>query len=261
MGPWSDLSGPGAPSESCAGTGAGQLENDRAGPQALETSDRETRPRVLILSDVRFIREALASILGQECGLLIIGVAGDLDEAEALSRACVINVVLLDTSLPDGLAAVGRIKAFAPDAAVVALGLAETNENVIVWAEAGVAGYVSRSAGLAELTGAICGILRGEQLCPARVAASLLRHLASRAGPANGPPTGRHSASLTVRELEIVHLLAEGLSNKEIARHLGVALSTSKSHVHNLLQKLSVPRRGQVVAWFHRHEAEEAGHR
>ncbi len=219
------------------------------------------RPRVLILSDVRFIREALASILGQECGLSIIGVAADLDEAEALSRAFVIDVVLLDASLSDGLAAVGRIKVFKPDAAVVALGLAETNEKVIAWAEAGVAGYVPRNARLAELSGAIRDILGGEQLCTARVAAGLMRRLASRAGPVNGPTAGGHSVSLTARELEIVHLLGAGLSNKEIARRLGIALSTAKSHVHNVLQKLSVPRRGQVGAWIYPHVAEIAGPR
>jgi two-component system, NarL family, nitrate/nitrite response regulator NarL len=241
-----------------ASLGIPESKSDREGHEVHETApDVTPRPRILILSDIRFIREALAEILGRERTLSIIGVATDLDEARAICQESQISVVLVDTTLPDGLAAVDRIKVFAPDSRVVALGLAETNENVIAWAEAGVAGYVPRSAGLVELVAAISGVMRGEQLCTASVAAGLLRRLATRMGHVGSPPPAvADSASLTTREVEIARLLAEGLSDKEVARRLGVALSTSKSHVHNLLQKLCITRRGQVGPRLRRYEAE-----
>jgi two-component system nitrate/nitrite response regulator NarL len=135
----------------------------------------------------------------------------------------------------------------------VALGLAETTDDVIAWAEAGIAGYVPRTAAMADLVACLHDIVRGEQACSRRVAAGLLRRISA---DARFSPIGRFSPDarsrepeLTAREEQIVLLLCAGLSNKEISRRLNIGLATTKSHVHNLLAKLELDRRGQVVRW------------
>ena len=146
-----------------------------------------------------------------------------------------------------------------PHTEVVALGLSETETDVIAWAEAGVCGYVPRSAALRDLVEILAQIVRGEQPCSSRIAASLLRRIAK--GPASGgdrpgsaPPEADEPPALTRREEHVVRLLGAGLSNKEIARDLKIGVATIKSHVHSVLRKLALERRGQVARWLHDHE-------
>ena len=118
---------------------------------------------------------------------------------------------------------------------------------MLAWAEAGIAGYVPNTASVDDLVLLIGQILRGEQTSPARIVGSLLRRVASagRGAPATPDP------SLTRRELEILRLVGAGLTNKDIARRLGISLGTTKSHVHNLLGKLSFSRRAEVITHLH----------
>jgi two-component system nitrate/nitrite response regulator NarL len=206
---------------------------------------------VVILSDVRFLQEALAEILGREAGLAVIGTAATLLEAQTSWSDIDPNMVLLDTTLPDALAAVAVIRELLPKARVVALAMTETEENVIVWGEAGVASYIPRTATLADVIAAIGNTMRGEQACPAHIAAHLLHQLAqpSHRSLGAGPPV------LTAREVEIIQLLAKGLSNKDIARRLSISVATTKSHVHNLLTKLELPRRGHAASWLRQNPA------
>jgi two-component system nitrate/nitrite response regulator NarL len=127
--------------------------------------------------------------------------------------------------------------------------MAETEENVIKWGEAGVASYIPRTATLADVVAALGNTMRGEQSCSARISATLLHRLAEH------PAQSRRAdqSFLTAREVEIVQLLAMGLSNKEIARRLHIGLTTTKSHVHNLLTKLELPRRGHAANWLRQH--------
>jgi DNA-binding NarL/FixJ family response regulator len=206
-------------------------------------------PTVVILSDVRFLREALAEILDREAGLAVIGIAANLVEAQTSWSDLHPDMVLLDTTLPDALAAVAAIRELLPKARVIALAMAETEENVIKWGEAGVAGYIPRTATLADVIAAIGNTMRGEQACSARISATLLHRLSEH--PAPTPASGQ--PLLTAREVEIVQLLASGLSNKEIAGRLHISLATTKSHVHNLLTKLELPRRGHAAIWLHQH--------
>ena len=105
-----------------------------------------------------------------------------------------------------------------------------------------------RSAALADLVGFLSGIMRGEQTCSTRVAAGLMRWIAD--GPRIETAAARARPALTAREEEIASLIAAGLSNKEIARRLKICLPTTKSHVHNILGKLELERRGQVSRWL-----------
>jgi DNA-binding NarL/FixJ family response regulator len=203
------------------------------------------RPTALIVSEVCFLRESLAEILTR-AGIVICGQSATLPLALASAQAQQPEIVLLDVAFSGGVAAAMQLAEALPDTSVVALAIAETEENVLAWAQAGIAGYVPNTASVDDLVALIGQIGRGEQTCPTRIVGSLLRRIgASERGAKQIPPA---ATPLTRREREISQLIATGLSNKDIARRLGISLGTTKSHVHNLLAKLSVQRRVEVVA-------------
>lgn len=207
---------------------------------------------VLVVSDVRFYREGLAEFLPRSPHIYVAGTAGSGDDAFARLRECRAEIVLLDTKLPNGLETARRIASAVPDVKVVALALQEKDDDIIAWAEAGVAGYVPRDASISELIAAVESTARGELRCPPRVAASLLWRLGRIALGAPVAPVATVGETLTQREREIVRLIDQGLSNKEIARRLGIQLATAKAHVHNILEKLHVHRRIQIAASMRR---------
>jgi DNA-binding NarL/FixJ family response regulator len=232
------------------GSGSGDYRPVQAG-----ACNNEEAPRnLLILSDIRFLREGLAAVLARDSAFVIVGIVADLREALAAAVAHPPPLILIDAALPEGLGTVARLRQLAPLSQIVALALSETEAEVIAWAEAGVCGYVPRSTALSELANFLDKIMRREQVCSTRVAAGLLRWIAEgprAAGPKVAPAEAR---ALTAREDQVVRLVAAGLSNKEIARHLDIGLATIKSHVHNVLGKLTLERRSQLAGWVRVHE-------
>jgi DNA-binding NarL/FixJ family response regulator len=208
---------------------------------------------LLLLSDIRFMREGLTDALRREAYTFrTVSVAADLREAMTVMRAGLPDLILIDSALPDGPATVRRLRQHAPEIRIIALAVAETEAEVIAWAEAGASGYVPRSAALADVAGFLTGIMRGEQICSTTIAAGLLRRIAN--GPRAQATNQRARPALTAREEEIVSLIHAGLSNKEIARRLKICLATTKSHVHNVLNKLDLERRTQVSRWLRDHQ-------
>jgi DNA-binding NarL/FixJ family response regulator len=213
---------------------------------------------IVILSAVRFLRESLSEVLGRDPGIAVFGHHAVRAEAldETVTRHA--DVFLLDAAFIGGMGAVRQILEAAPEVRVVVLAVIETQENVVTWAEAGIAGYIPNTAAVTELTTLLHDINNGKQTCSMDVAAGLLRRIASGATLDHAAPTS--PSLLTPRELQILNLIDSGLSNKEIARRLVISLGTTKSHVHNLLAKLSVQRRGQAAALMRRgHEPSHAG--
>ena len=202
--------------------------------------------RVVIVADIRLYREGLAEILGRQSGITVVGTAADWPQSLARVRELEPHVVLLDMAMPDSVLAVRSLAAAAPGAKVVALAVPEVEREMIAYAEAGVVGYITREASLEELVEAIESAARGETILSPRLAATLLRHIAATAG--ERARADWMDARLTSRELEIVELIEEGLSNKEIARRLCIEVPTVKNHVHNILEKLNVNRRSEAAA-------------
>jgi two-component system, NarL family, nitrate/nitrite response regulator NarL len=200
---------------------------------------------VLIVSEICFLRESLAEILTR-AGIMVCGQSGTLPRALTIAQAQQPEIVLLDVAFPGGVDAAMSLAAALPDASIVALAITETEENVLAWAEAGIAGYVPNTASVDDLVLLIDQIRRGQQTCPTNIVGSLLRRLGVAQRAAR--PALPASTPLTRRELEISRLIATGLSNKDIARRLGISIGTTKSHVHNLLGKLNLQRRAEVTA-------------
>lgn len=200
---------------------------------------------VLIVSEVRLYREGLAELLAREGALHIIGTAAHT--ADALTQACELApaVVLLDHAVAESLTFSRLLNQVRPQILVVALGLPESDDAVLSFAEAGIAGYVARDGSVQDVVAAIESAARGELRCSPQLAGTILRRLAWRAAVGGDPAP---QTALTSRETEIVRLIDQGLSNKEIAVRLGIEVATVKNHVHNLLEKLRVHRRAEAAA-------------
>lgn len=202
--------------------------------------------RVLIVSDIRLYREGLAQMLGRESGLSVVGTTADpLGALEAI-RDLRPDVVLVDQAMPEALTFIRSARSASPAPAIVALGVPEVEDEIVACAEAGIAGYVSRDAGVPELITMVQGVGRGEFFCSPRVAAVLLRRVTALSSVQNPPIV---QSRLTARENEVLTLLERGLGNKDIARQLGIEVATAKNHVHNILDKLRVRRRGEAAAY------------
>jgi DNA-binding NarL/FixJ family response regulator len=208
---------------------------------------------LLILSDIRFFREGLAETLARDGVFHVTGAVGDVDEALSISRAGCVQIVLIDAALPDGLVAVRQFRDLGSNAHVVALALAETEGDVIAWAEAGASGYIPRSVALRDFVAFLQEIMRGQQACSRQVAAGLLRWVSRASRENKVSSAAATSPELTAREEQVVALICAGLSNKEISRRLNIGVATTKSHIHNLLSKLALQRRGQVAQWSRDH--------
>jgi DNA-binding NarL/FixJ family response regulator len=211
--------------------------------------DSSTIRQALIVSELRFLRDSLAEILDRGPALRVCGRAASLIDALALAQKLRPQILLLDVAIPGGTKAALQLSGANPGVHLIALGVCETEESVLAWAEAGIAGYVPNTASVDDLVLLIEQISRGEQTCSSRVAGSLIRHIA--ASSRTLPHGTAAPSTLTSRELEILHLVGKGLSNKDIARRLEISLGTTKTHVHNLLGKLSLQRRVDVITRVH----------
>lgn len=200
--------------------------------------------RLMVISDIRFLREGLVHALGRADEFEIICSTDDLTGGMALIDATKPDIILVDSALPGGPAVAERLRQHAPQVRLVALGVVESSAEVIAWATAGVCGYVPRTAGLSEVVSAVKEIAQGKQSGSSEVMGALLQWIAE--APKATRPSEQLKFVLTAREQEVAALIEAGLSNKEIARRLGIGLTTTKSHVHNLLGKLALVRRSQV---------------
>jgi two-component system, NarL family, nitrate/nitrite response regulator NarL len=206
--------------------------------------------RTVVVWAVRFTRESLAQILERDPLVSVVGQCASLSEAPALTASLHADVVLLDGRIPEGPASVRRALDIAPDLRIIACSVRETEEDIIAWAEAGVIGYIPRTAALADFVRLMIDIHNGEQISSGRIVTGLLRRIALAARRRPNRDTTMPILALTKREREAADLIRSGLSDKEIARQLNISLATTKSHVHNLLGKLNVQRRSQVAEYM-----------
>jgi len=204
---------------------------------------RPAAPRLYIVSDVRLFREGLVAALAGEEGLALVGAGAPAGALTAIATARP-DIVPLDIAAAGALDLPKQATAVLPGLRVLAYAVAEAEADVLACAAAGICGYIPQDASVDDLVAAVHHAVSGELHCSPRIAAFLFRELGARAGEA---PHGPEVAALTAREREIAGLAARGLANKEIARQLRLGHATIKNHVHNILQKLNVDRRGQIA--------------
>lgn len=198
--------------------------------------------RIAILSVVRLYAEGLAEYLTGRGDISVTGIASNFGDIKKLLEATPVDLILCDTSDRDRAAEVRQLACCFSDVRIVAVALAETETEIIAWAEAGISAYVPRDASLTQLYTAIIAAMHGEVRCSPKITGWLLRGLRHR------PERDEIGERLTSREVQTLRLISQGLSNKEIARELGISLSTVKNHVHSVLEKLRVQSRSQAAA-------------
>jgi DNA-binding NarL/FixJ family response regulator len=197
----------------------------------------------LVLSEIRFFREGIVSALAEAPEIGHVRGVARADDIPADEPA--VDVVVVDLATAHSVSVISRARRALPNARIVALG-ADREEQALVCARAGVRGFVTRDQGIDELVQSVIGVARGGDLCPPSVGVLLLRVMTG------GPTAETAGGSLTHRELDVLKLLERGLSNKEIAAELVIEPATAKNHVHNVLRKLNVQRRGQAAALMRR---------
>ena len=209
-----------------------------------------TNVRVIIASRVRLVREGMRASLRGRKGVVVAD-AVDMDPPGIATIAdAEPDVVLVDVGERDPVALGRLIKAANPRARLVAFPLDEIDDRVFACAAAGFSGYVPRESGADELHRALVDAIEGRMHCAPHIAAAMFNRLA---GFLREPDAPEVLSSLTPRESEILALVKRGRSNKDIARQLAISSATVKNHMHNILQKLHVSRRGEAAARRHAH--------
>jgi DNA-binding NarL/FixJ family response regulator len=207
--------------------------------------------RVLIADDHPVFRRGLAGVLAEEADITVVGEACDGDEAVDVARAARPDVVLMDLSMGgrNGVEATRRLAEEVPEAAVLVLTMLDGDQWVHAALRAGAHGYLVKGSAGESIVGAVRAVAGGDAVLGRTVARRVLGVLADRPGRRTGP-----FPALTEREVEILDLVAAGLSNGQIARRLTLSDKTVRNHVSNVLTKLGVPDRSRAIVM-----AREAG--
>ena len=201
---------------------------------------------MLLVADVRLHRELLADALAERGDLELAGsTPADVAATAALFEPAVVVVHTASVAATDELHA---LAVALPDAKIVALGVPTDDDAIVRILEAGAAGFVTSEQSLPDLVAAVEAAAAGELECPPHLAAALVRRVAVLAA---GGARKANGNGLTPRQRQIAALVADGLSNKQIARSLSIERATVKNHVHTILIKLGITRRDQVAARLH----------
>jgi two-component system NarL family response regulator len=206
--------------------------------------------RVVICDDHALFRRGLAMVLEEEPGIAVVGEAEDGEAAVAAAEELAPDVILMDVRMPklSGIEATKAIAERAPATRIVMLTVSDEEEDLYEAVKAGAAGYLLKEISIEEVAGAIRSVLGGESLITPSMASKLLTefsNLSKRAEAKQGMPSPR----LTGRELEVLKLVAQGMSNKEIASELYISENTVKNHVRNILEKLHLHSRMEAVVY------------
>jgi DNA-binding NarL/FixJ family response regulator len=202
--------------------------------------------RVLVVDDQRLVREGIASLLGLQPGISVVGVAGNGKEAVERTLALAPDVVLMDVRMPemDGVDAVAVLRTRAPDCRVVMLTTFDDEEYVVQALRAGAAGYLLKDLPATELAEAVrlahAGVTQLDRSAARHVAAALSAHTPS-------------TDALTSRETDVLRMVAAGATNREIAVRLYLSEGTVKNHISRILARLGLRDRTQAAIYARDH--------
>lgn len=221
----------------------------------MESRGRGAGLRVVIADDQRVVREGLATIVGDLPDVEVVGLAADGQEAVNIAVESTPDVVLMDLRMPvmDGAEATAAIRARVPSTSVVVLTTYADDESILAALSAGASGYLTKDATRDDIRRALEAAVAGQTVLDPAVQSVLIEAARSGGRPRAGPEPRSLPDGLTEREAEVLTLMANGCSNREIAERLYVAEATVKTHVNRIFAKTQSRDRAQATAYAHRH--------
>jgi DNA-binding NarL/FixJ family response regulator len=207
---------------------------------------------IVVVEDNRLLREGIVAILSRYPDLDVVGVADDVDSALSSVSAGSPKVVLVDAGMGDGDShdLVEQIVGTFADARVIVMDILPDPDDVFEFVRRGASGFVMKDTSIDEFVDTIRTVASGGEVLPPDLTNTVFSYIAQRSNAAPRSPDAR-AMRLTPREHEVIALIADGMSNKAIARALGISPHTVKSHVRNILEKLALHSRLQVALYAH----------
>ncbi|MGD1996451.1 MAG: response regulator transcription factor [Anaerolineae bacterium] len=200
---------------------------------------------VLLADDHAVVREATAEVVDHQPDMSVVGQAGTGEEAVALARALQPDIVVMDIAMPrlNGLEATRQIVAKCPGCRVLVLTAHEEKQHIVQLLEAGAVGYLPKTVGLDEMLDAIRTAVEGKAVLPPSIASVVVRHMAG------NEQLEEARQPLTDRELEVLRLAAQGITNYDIAQQLYISVRTVEAHLTHIYNKLGVSSRTEAVVY------------
>jgi len=208
---------------------------------------------VLVIEDNRLVRDGLAALLEAQPDFKVVAAAEGANAGLLQVREMQPHVVLVDAGLGNhgSHRLVSSVKKEAPASKVIVMDLLPAHEDIIAFIQDGASGFIVKDASIDDFIKTVRSVAEGADVIPAALTRTLLSHIVDQA-VVRSTAAVLEAVQMTKREREITSLIAEGLSNKEIAQRLNIATYTVKSHVHNILEKLALHSRLQIAAHAHK---------
>lgn len=208
---------------------------------------------ILVIEDNRLLRDGIAAILEKQPDMGVAATAGNGENIGAVIDRFRPELVLLDLGLRSrsSLEVVKTIKRHSPEIQIIVMDLIPLQNDVFEFVQAGVSGFTLKDADITEFIKTIRSVLNGERVLPPNLTGSLFSQIVEHSIGNSKPSVIVESVRMTKRERQVILLIADGFTNKEIAQKLHLSTYTVKSHVHNILEKLSLHTRVQIANYAH----------
>jgi DNA-binding NarL/FixJ family response regulator len=212
-----------------------------------------TKILILLIEDNRMLREGIESMLKKQADIRVVGTVSDNENILQMIDKLKPNILLLDLGLQNqnNLQLVKQIRNQFPEAKIIVMGLVPIHSAVREFVQAGVSGFILKDANTTQFVKAIRKVNRGLKVLPPLLTGSLFSQIVEYKANVSNPTTFTENIRMTKRERQVIELIADGLTNKEIAQELDLSTYTVKSHVHNILEKLSLSTRVQIAKYSH----------
>jgi len=209
--------------------------------------------KILIIEDNRLLREGISAMLKKQPDMRVVATVGNGESILDLMKKVKANIVLLDLGLRDrnSLQIVKLINKNYRDAKVIIMDLIPLEADVFDFVQAGVSGFILKDANVSDFYKTIRSVYKGDRILPPNLTGTLFSQIVDHAIKESNPSVIVDSVRMTKRERQVIELISDGNTNKDIAKKLHVSIYTVKSHVHNILEKLALHTRVQIAKHAH----------